>query len=318
MSFRASAARTAAVSLSVVMAVTLAGCSPAATGQAAGQPADTTGAGSSTPIAIVASTNVWGDIVAQVGGDRVSVTSLIDDPAKDPHEYEADAQNQLALSKAAIVVENGGGYDDFVDTMIASANNSKAVVLNAAEISGYDLEPSTGEFNEHLWYDFPTVSKVVDQVASSLGSLDAADASTFTANATAFKAKLDALISTENTLKSQYAGRGAAITEPVPLYMLDAIGLVDKTPAEFSGAIESGTDVAPDVLAQTLALFSGDRVSVLAYNSQTSGPQTEAVLAAATAGNVPAVAVTETLPDAMSYIDWMTANLAALSSALSQ
>ncbi|RFA10981.1 ABC transporter substrate-binding protein [Subtercola boreus] len=309
-----SSRRLAAVAAAVLASVALAGCSSGSSATSAGS----SGAAASGPIAVVASTDVWGEIAAEVGGDLVTVTSIIDDPSKDPHEYEADAQNQLALSKASVVVENGGGYDDFVDTMLSSSKNTGATVVNASTVSGYDLNPSTGAFNEHLWYDFPTVKKVVDQLATSFSRIDPAEASTFTANAAAYNTKIDALIATEAELKSTFQGEGAAITEPVPLYLLDAVGLVDQTPTEFSEAIEGGTDVAPDVLASTLALFSSGQVSVLVYNEQTSGPQTEAVLAAAKAGNVPVVPVTETLGSGESYLDWMTGNLQALKTALSQ
>lgn len=134
-------------------AVALASCSSPAAAPSAG----TSGSPSaSTSVDVVASTNVWGDITAKVGGDKVDVTSIIDDPDKDPHEYEASAQNQLALSKAKVVIENGGGYDDFVDTMLASAKNDSAKVLNAVTISGKKAAAGD-ELNEHVWYDFPTI-----------------------------------------------------------------------------------------------------------------------------------------------------------------
>jgi zinc/manganese transport system substrate-binding protein len=314
-----------------VLALTLSGCSApgsaASTGSAgsagsAGSTSATSGSSASSgatgaPIPIVASTNVYGDIASQIGGSAVAVTSIIDDPDKDPHEYQADAQNQLALSKARIVIENGGGYDDFVDTMLSSANNSSATVLNAANISGIDQKPADGEFNEHVWYDMPTVSKVVDQLTDALKTADPADAAIFTANAAAFQAKLDTIEATEAATKAESAGKGAAITEPVPLYMLTAMGLTNKTPEAFSEAIEEGTDVAPDVLSQTLALFSSNSVDVLAYNSQTSGPQTEAVLTAAKAAGVPVVPVTETLPAGDDFISWMTGNVNAITAAVS-
>ncbi|MDM4762419.1 zinc ABC transporter substrate-binding protein [Galbitalea sp. SE-J8] len=295
----------------LTLAVVLAGCSGSPTPSSSG-----TGGGGSTPIAVVASTNVYGDIAGTIGGDLVDVTSIIDDPDKDPHEYEADAQNQLALSKAQVVIENGGGYDDFVDTLLSSAGNTTATVLNAADISGYDQEPADGEFNEHVWYDFPTVSKVVDQLVDALSSIDSADAATFQKNGADLQGKLTDLEGQEADLKTKYAGEGVAITEPVPLYLLDAIGLDNKTPAEFSEAIEEDTDVPADVLKQTTDLFSTGQVALLAYNAQTTGPQTEAVLTAAKDNDVPVVPVTETLPAGTSYIEWMQHNLDAVSAAL--
>lgn len=267
-------------------------------------------------ISIVASTNVYGDIARQIGGARVNVTSIIDDPDKDPHEYQADARNQLAISTARIVIENGGGYDDFVGTMLNAARPKNVTVLNAVDISGFAQSPADGAFNEHVWYDFPTVAKVVERLVAALSKAAPQFAAAFAANGTAFSAKLATLEASEASLKAQYAGRGAAITEPVPLYMLTAIGLDDKTPEKFSEAIEAGTDVAPDVLRSTLALFSDHAVDVLAYNEQTSGPQTDAVLAAAKANDIAAVPVTETLPAGKHYIGWMTDTLHAIGAAL--
>jgi zinc/manganese transport system substrate-binding protein len=107
-----------------------------------------------------------------------------------------------------------------------------------------------------------------------------------------------------------------AITEPVPLYLLEAAGLVNKTPETFSAAIEEDTDVPPAVLKETEDLFDTKQVKLLAYNQQTTGPQTEAVLAAAKRNNIRVVPVTETLPTDQSYLSWMQANLRAVSSAL--
>ncbi|NNC12473.1 zinc ABC transporter solute-binding protein [Planctomonas sp. JC2975] len=266
-------------------------------------------------IAVVASTNVWGDIAKKVGGGEVAVTSIIDDPDKDPHEYQASGQNQLALSKAEVVVVNGGGYDDFVSEMLSAVHTSPTV-LNAADISGHDQHPADGEFNEHVWYDLPTVDKVADELASAFSKARPADASTFDANAKAFRASVAQLQNTEADLKSRFAGKGAAITEPVPLYMLEAIGLVDKTPEKFSEAIENDTDVAPAVMQQTLALFSSRSVSLLAYNEQTTGAQTQQVLAAAKANAIPVVGVTETLPEGKNYLGWMRSNLTNIGAAL--
>ncbi|HEV7710440.1 MAG TPA: zinc ABC transporter substrate-binding protein [Asanoa sp.] len=263
---------------------------------------------------MVASTNVYGDIVRQIAGDKVTITSIISDPAADPHSYEANTRTQLELSKADVVIENGGGYDDFVDTMLKSAN-SDAKVLNAVDISG-KAAAGGGELNEHVWYDLPTVGKLADQVASALSAAAPGDSATFTANATTFKQKLQDLDSTAAGIKSAHTGAGVAITEPVPLYLLDACGLVNKTPGEFSEAIEEGTDVPAAVLNETLGLFTGKQVKLLAYNEQTAGPETEKVLQAAKDNQVGVVPVTETLPAGKDYVTWMSGNLAAVKSAL--
>jgi zinc/manganese transport system substrate-binding protein len=271
----------------------------------------------SAEVPVVASTNVYGDIVRSIGADKVDVTSVISDPDQDPHSYEADTQNQLALSKAKVVVENGGGYDDFVDRMLKSGHNDSAQVINAVRVSG-KAAPKGGELNEHVWYDFPTVARVADRISAALAKADPADAAAFEKNATAFKAKLAPLEAKEAQIKKEHGGEGVAITEPVPLYMTEASGLVDKTPAAFSEAIEEGDDVSPRVLQESLALFSGGKVKALVYNEQTSGPQSEKSEAAAKAAGIPVVPVTETLPKGKDYLGWMTGNVDALASALAK
>jgi len=298
-----------------VLALTLAACGGQSAPQASSAPGSTGASASSAPVPVVASTDVYGSIAQAVGGNAVQVTSIINDPDKDPHEYEADVQNQLALSKATVVLENGGGYDDFVDSML-KASSSKATVINAADLSGYDQKPAQSEFNEHLWYDFPTVSKVVDTLAADLSQASPGNAAAFTANAQSFKTQLDALGAKEAGIKKAHAGEGVAITEPVPLYLLTSSGLVNKTPDKFSEAIEEDTDVAPTVLQETLNLFNDKQVKLLAYNEQTTGPQTEAVLKAAKQNNIAVVPVTETLPAGKDYLTWMGDNIQAVSGAL--
>jgi zinc/manganese transport system substrate-binding protein len=290
----------------VASALLLAGC-------AAGSPASGTTA--SGTLSVVTSTNVYGDIAQTIGGDGVAVTALISNPAQDPNSFEASAQDQLAITKADIVVENGGGYDDFVGTMMAAANNPKATVINVVDLSGKKPD-ANGDLNEHVWYDLPTVATFADRLAAELGKAEPAKAATFTANAAAFTAKLTALEAREAAVKAKHAGAGVAITEPVPLYMLQAIGLVDKTPAAFSHAIEDGTDVSPAVLKSTVDLFHQHAVKLLVYNEQTSGPETDKVIAAAKDADVAVVPVTETLPQGKDYIGWMSSNLDHISAAL--
>ena len=266
-------------------------------------------------IRVVASTDVWGDVVAQIGGSAVQVDSLIHDPNRDPHEYQADPRDQLAVSRAQLVVVNGGGYDDFLTQLLRNAPSSTRVV-DAAKSSGLDLHPASGGFNEHLWYDLPVVAKVAGVVADALSTVRPSKAATFTSRLQAFLSRIATLESTEASIKATSAGEGVAITEPVPLAMTEALGLVNRTPAAFSAAVEAGNDVAPVVLREQLALLSEHRVAVLAYNAQTIGATTEQVLAVAKAVGVPTVGVRETLPDGQDYLQWMQHDLAALGSAL--
>ncbi|MCL2091238.1 MAG: zinc ABC transporter substrate-binding protein [Micrococcales bacterium] len=271
----------------------------------------TASSGDDDRLSVVTSTNVWGDVAAQVGGDLVDVTSIVAKPAADPHSYEASARDQLRLSQADLVVVNGGGYDDFALTLLDGLE-TRPPVVDAVTVSGHD----GADLNEHVWYDLPTVAAVADQIAADLSRIDPDHADTYAANAAAFTAEIDTLVSRTQALAQTVGGQPVAVTEPVPGYLLDALGLVDQTPPQFAKAVEDETDVPPTVMRDTLALFTDHQVVLLVYNAQTTGPQTQQVRTAADAAAIPVVAVTETLPAAQTYITWMSANLDALAQAL--
>ena len=265
-------------------------------------------------IQVVASTNVYGSLATTIGGAQASVTSIIDDPAKDPHEYQADARTQLAISRAQVVIENGGGYDDFVDTMLSASGNTKVALINAVKLSGYDS--SIPDFNEHVFYDYATMGKVVDAIVTDFTRADPSHAAVFASRGAKLQGKLGALEGSELNLSGATSGVAAAITEPVPNYVLAALGMKVVTPIAFSEAIEQGTDAPAQVLEQTLATLTSGEAKVLVYNVQTSGPQTDAVLAAAKKAGIPAVPVSETLPSGFDYVTWQRGVLATIAQAL--
>ena len=107
-----------------------------------------------------------------------------------------------------------------------------------------------------------------------------------------------------------------AVTEPVPLYLLEDAGLENETPAEYTAAIEEDADVPPAVLKAAVDLVTSGDVRLLAYNTQTEGPQTVALKKAAETAGVPVLNFSETLPDGQSYVQWMTANVESIGKAL--
>ena len=151
---------------------------------------------------------------------------------------------------------------------------------------------------------------VAEAIASELTTLDPANAEAYADNLATFSGEISGL----ETSAAAIAGGDAAITEPVPLYLLESAGLSNATPEAFSEAIEEGTDVAPTVLKDTLAVIP--TVALLAYNSQTASPETEQVKSAAEKAGVPVVEFTETMPDGADYVTWMTDNLETIATAL--
>ncbi|HEU0205983.1 MAG TPA: zinc ABC transporter substrate-binding protein [Pseudolysinimonas sp.] len=265
-------------------------------------------------IRVVASTDVYGSLATTIGGAQASVTSIIDDPAKDPHEYQADARTQLAVSRAQVVIENGGGYDDFIDTMLGASGNAKAALINAVKLSGYDS--SIADFNEHVFYDYATVGKVVDAIVSDFSKADPSHRALFADRGAALQRKLSALEQSELNLSGATTGVGVAITEPVPNYLLAALGMTIVTPIAFSEAVDRGTDAPATVLQQTLETLTSGAAKLLVYNVQAGGPQSDAVLAAAKKAGIPAVPVSETLPPGLDYVTWQRGVLATIAQAL--
>ena len=297
-----------------------------ACGQTSGSPQ---GSANDGIVDVVASTSVYGDIVRTVGGDKVRVESIITRTSQDPHSYEATTQDKLVVSKAELLVENGGGYDGFIDKLADDAGLDHGRVLNAVELSGLVPEEQAGAsqdadghghehagFNEHVWYSLPAMARLADAVAAKLGELEPSSAGTFRSNAEAFKDSLGGLEAKLAGIKASAGAAPVAVTEPVPLYLLDAAGLDNQTPDDYTAAIEEGTDVPPAVLKATTDLMASGNVRLLAYNQQTEGPQTVDVKDAATAAGVPVVDFSETLPEGKSYLQWMTGNVDNIGKAL--
>jgi len=315
--------------LAAASALVLAGCASTAAGD--GDDAD-------GRLRVVASTNVYGQIASEIGGDLVDVTSIVTNESQDPHSFEPSARDQLAVSKADLVIENGGGYDAFIDALIESSGTD-APIVTAVEYShdwpeneGHAATEESDEhadaahdhgdhehvegFNEHVWYDPHTIAHLASAIAEELGELSPDDAATFTANAEAFGAEVEGLEASLDELATTHAGEKVFVTEPVPVYLVQAAGLENATPEAFSEAVEEGQDVAPATLLESLALVRDGEVSVVITNTQTGGAETQEIVDEADGLDIPVIAFSETLPEGETYISWMQANIEALSTAL--
>jgi zinc/manganese transport system substrate-binding protein len=267
----------------------------------------------SGPIDVVAGTNVWGDIVKQIGADHVAVTSILSDPNADPHIYESDAKTAAAVSGAQLVVENGLGYDDFMDKLLSASPNPNRAVLNVADV----MQISGADANPHIWYDIAKLPDVATAVADQLGKLDPADAGTFSSNAKIFVGSLAPITAATATIKAKYAGAPVGYTERVPGYLVEAAGLRLATPASFAQAIEDGNDPSVADNAAMDAALTGKAIKVLLYNGQVTSPATDAVKQLAQRSGVPVVGVTETLPPTdQNFQAWQLRQIDELTAAL--
>jgi zinc/manganese transport system substrate-binding protein len=274
------------------------------------------GCGGSSPahggLAVVASTNVYGDIAQQIGGSHVHVTSILTSPNADPHLFEPATANGLAVAQAKVVIQNGVGYDDFMAKLEHAAPSSKRRVLTVADVLGVHGR----EANPHVWYDIPKLPAIAHAIATALAQADPLHAAAYAHGATRFVASLGPLDREVAGIRRAHTGDPVAYTEPVPGYLLAAAGLRNISPEGFTRAIENGTEPPPQAVAAMGDLLSHHTAKVLLYNSQAVSPITARMRDAANAAGVAVVGVTETLPAHRTFQQWQLEQARALARAL--
>ena len=259
---------------------------------------------------IVASINVWGEVAKQVGGSNVEVTSLISDPNKDPHSYEATARDQLAINNADLVIINGEYYDDFMNKLVSASTNKPKVFY----VNEHTCPPNAACVrltNPHFWFDPFLVGTVANALGAQLETMDASHTG-YQKNAIAFAAQCNDLGSELQKLSEITNGYTYFATESIAEYLLQEAKFVNNTPSGFSAAIETETDVPPAVMQESLSMIKNQQVKYLVVNRQTVNPQVQQLIYAARDAEVRAVGFTELLPEGMTYVAWMTANINTL------
>jgi zinc/manganese transport system substrate-binding protein len=263
-------------------------------------------------IPVVAAENFYGDVVQQLGGERIDVTSILNNPDQDPHLFEASPKTARALQHASIVVYNGADYDPWMVKLLAASKGTKRATIVAADLTG----KKSGD-NPHLWYDPSTMPKVARAVNEALVAADPAHKSAYDANLAKFLDSLKPVEAKVAELHARYAGTAVTATEPVFGYMSDAIGLSMRN-MRFQLAAMNDTEAS----ASDIAAFERDlrekRVRVLIYNSQATEALTKRMLKLAQQSKVPTMSVTETEPAGKTYQTWMLSQLDALGAALAQ
>jgi zinc/manganese transport system substrate-binding protein len=264
------------------------------------------------PLNIVAAENVYGDIARQIGGDRVAVVSILNNPAQDPHLFEADASTARAVADAQLLIYNGIGYDPWMVKLLSATRGQDRAVLVVA-----DLVHAVPGGNPHLWYDLDAISALAEAIADRLPAADKADKMKTLDRLIAFDASMLRLTVRVTALKDKYAGVPVTATEPVFDYMARAIGLDMRNPA-FQRAVMNDTEPS----ARDVAAFEDDlrqhRVKVLLYNVQATGTVPDRMRRIAEEAHIPVVGVSEVEPPGMRYQDWISSELDALEEALSE
>ena len=295
----------AVVALGVVPLASACSASTAATSGSGGSGGD--------KIVAVGAENEYADVLAQVGGKYVQVSAIMSNPNTDPHTFEASASVARLVNAAQLVVQNGVGYDTFMNTIENAAPSSSRKVVVVQNLLG--LPDSTP--NPHLWYKPGTMPAVANAVAADLAALQPAHAAYFKANAGAFISSLAAWNNAIAAFKAKYPNTPVATTEPVADYMLQAIGADNLTPFAFQADIMNGTDPSAQNVAVERSLFTQHKVKVFVYNQQVTDSLTESFITLAKANGIPVVGVYETMPvPGYHYQSWMLAEVQDLQKAV--
>ncbi|SDV47863.1 metal ABC transporter solute-binding protein, Zn/Mn family [Chitinasiproducens palmae] len=259
---------------------------------------------------VVAAENFYGDIVQQIGGQNVEVTSILSNPEQDPHAFEASPTVARQLAAAKLVVYNGAGYDAWLEKLLSASRGNQRHVIAAAPLVG----KKDGD-NPHLWYLPATMPAVAKAVGAYLERQDPAHRTDYAANLSQVLSQLARVEQRVAEMRKRYAGQPVTASEPVFGYMAEALGLQMRN-ARFQLAVMNETEPS----ASDIAAFERDlrehRVRVMIYNSQTSDQMTRRLLGIAKQAGVPTVAVTETQPAGKRFDAWMLDTLDALDRAL--
>jgi zinc/manganese transport system substrate-binding protein len=264
-------------------------------------------------IVAVGAENEYADVIAQIGGSAVSVAAVMSDPNTDPHTFETSPSVAQTVSSAELVVQNGLGYDTFMQAIEDASPSSTRKVVVVQSVLGL---PS-GTPNPHVWYDPATMPKVAAAIARDLTALDPAHRAMFAANLAAFDRSLAGWQAAVVALRTQASGAPVATTEPVADDLLQAAGLQDETPFAFQADVMNGVDPSPQAVATVESLLAGRRVRAFVYNTQVTDSLTGSLLALARQHGVPVVGADETMPTpGYHYQSWMVAETHALDAAL--
>ncbi|MDE3132787.1 MAG: zinc ABC transporter substrate-binding protein [Acidobacteriota bacterium] len=268
--------------------------------------------GGSARIPAVGAENEYADVISQIGGRYVSVTAIMSNPNTDPHSFEASPGVAQTVSAAKLIVQNGVGYDSFMNRIESASPSAARKVIDVQRL----LVLPDATRNPHLWYEPATMPEVAAALARDLSALAPAHAAYFRVRARRFDASLRPWLRALAHFRHRYAGTPVATTEPVGDYMLQAAGAENLTPWNLQADVMNGVDPAPQDISLQDNLLKRHRVRAFLYNRQVTDTLTQGFLTEAAQHHVPVVAVYETMPSGYDYQSWMLAEVTALERAV--
>ena len=242
-----------------------------------------------------------------------TVSSILNNPNTDPHTFESSPSVANVVSAAQLIVQNGVGYDTFMNKIESASPNPRRKIIDVQTLLG--LPNSTP--NPHLWYNPETMPIVALAIATDLSDLIPSATSYFQSNLKSFDTSLGPWLNAIVAFSSKYSGTRVATTEPVSDYMLQAIGADNLTPFGMQADIMNGVDPSPQDISLEESFFTRHKVKVFVYNQQVVDSLTTSFRMAAQKAGIPVVGVYETMPTpGYDYQSWMLAEVQAIQKAV--
>ncbi len=264
-------------------------------------------------ITAVGAENEYADVIRQIGGRFVRVTSILNNPNTDPHAFESSPRVAGEISSAQLIVQNGLGYDAFMNKIESASSNAGRKVIIVQNLLGLSYATP----NPHLWYSPSTMPAVALALARDLAGFDPSEAGYFETNLKVFIQSMTPWLSAIVGFSARHPGVTVATTEPVADYLLQALGANNRTPFGMQADIMNGVDPSPQDISLEDKLFSKHEVKVFIYNQQVVDSLTASFKSAAQLAGVPIVGVYETMPPSgYDYQSWMLAEVHAIDSAV--
>ena len=262
---------------------------------------------------VVTSFSILGDFVKNVGGERVSVTTLVG-PDGDVHVYTPAPADAKKIADAKLLVINGLGLEGWLPRLLQASGSKAPIIVATRNIAplklGSDADP-------HAWQSVANAKIYVTNIRDALGAADPADAATFRANTQAFLAKLDALDREvrEAIGKIRESRRKVISTHDAFGYFASAYGIEFVAPLGVSTESEAS---ARDIAGIITQIKTAKIPAVFLENI--SDPRLIRQIATETGARIGGTLYSDSLTgekgDAPTYIDMVRHNIRALTSAL--
>lgn len=280
---------------------------------------------------VLATINIVGDVVRQIGGETIVLTTLIPASAN-PHAFAPTPQDVAAIAEADVVFINGLGLEEFFAPLIENSGIDTNHILSVSDgieaiefadehdASSAEEEHDHGSVDPHVWLNPLNVRVWADNIAAALSALDPANASTYATNAAAYQEELELL---DADIQQQAAQISEANRKLVTDH--DSLGyFADRYGFEVIGAIIPAYSSAAQPSAQELAAL---QEAIQAYNvpavfvDTTVNPQLAEQLSRDTGIQLVPIytgSLSEADGPAATYVDMMRYNVNVIVSGLSE